>query len=102
MRLTIHKGTHEVGGTCIELEQDKMQILLDLGSPLNDDSRPINIENLKPDAVLITHPHQDHYGLIEQLEASVPIYISELGRNLIDSARIFSRQPLLDRNFIFG
>lgn len=35
MRLRIHRGTREIGGTCIELESEGARILLDLGLPLN-------------------------------------------------------------------
>jgi ribonuclease J len=34
MRLTIHRGAHEIGGTCIELESGDSRILLDFGMPL--------------------------------------------------------------------
>ena len=35
MILTIHRGSHEIGGTCIELEsRGGTRIVLDLGAPL--------------------------------------------------------------------
>ncbi len=74
MRIKIHKGTSEIGGTCIELEQAGTNLLLDIGLPIDPDSAPVNIKNLKPDAVLISHYHPDHFGLIESLEESVPVY----------------------------
>lgn len=35
--LTIHRGTHEVGGSCVEIRTDKAKILIDLGMPLDYD-----------------------------------------------------------------
>ena len=31
MNLTIHRGTHEIGGSCVEVESGKTRILLDFG-----------------------------------------------------------------------
>jgi len=72
-----------------------------LGLPLDESSKPVAVEGLRPNAVLISHPHQDHYGQIESLDRAVPVYISELGKRLIDAARVFSRQPPLDNDFRF-
>lgn len=68
---------------------------------MNANSKPVAVEQLKPDAVIISHPHQDHYGLIERLDQSIPVYLSELGSRLIDASRIFSRQPPLDNDLLF-
>ncbi len=35
LQLCIHRGTREIGGTCVELESSGQRILLDLGLPLN-------------------------------------------------------------------
>src|ERR1035437_7061369 len=35
MKLCIHRGTREIGGTCVEVESSGQRILLDLGLPLN-------------------------------------------------------------------
>lgn len=37
MTLTIHRGTHETGGSCVEIRTDKAKILIDLGMPLDYD-----------------------------------------------------------------
>jgi hypothetical protein len=34
MRLTIHRGSHEIGGTCVELATGATRIVLDAGLPL--------------------------------------------------------------------
>jgi ribonuclease J len=99
MQLVIHKGSQEIGGTCIQLEQDTTTILLDLGLPLREESKPVDVSALRPDAVFVSHSHQDHYGLIIDLDPKIPIYMSELGRKLIDAPRVFRDLPLLENDF---
>ena len=101
MQLIIHKGALEIGGTCIQLSQDDTALLLDLGLPLREGSEPVDLSTLNPDAVFVSHAHQDHYGLIVDLEPSIPVYMSELGKKLIDAARIFSHQAPLSNDFHF-
>lgn len=72
-----------------------------MGTPLKEGSKPVDVSKLKPDAVLVSHPHQDHYGLVASMDRDIPVYISELGKNLIDAACIFSRRELLLNVFRF-
>lgn len=88
MKLTIHRGSNEIGGTCIQVTSGKTTILLDAGLPLSDNSPLIDVTNLKVDAVLISHPHQDHFGLMDCFPRETPVYIGELGRNLIDTTSV--------------
>lgn len=89
MEIVIHRGSKEIGGTCIQLSTDTTTILLDLGQPLSMKSRQIDVAALQPDAVIVSHPHQDHFGLIDELDPKIPVYISSLGKSLIDATRVF-------------
>lgn len=99
MKITIHRGSQEIGGTCIELATNQTSILLDLGAPLSKTSRELDPMQLNADAVLISHPHQDHYGLIDKIDAKTPVYIGALGKSLIDATRIFIKHDLPRNNF---
>jgi ribonuclease J len=88
MNIIIHRGAREIGGTCIQLSTTTATILLDLGLPLSEASRKLDVASFRPDAVLISHPHQDHFGLIDALDPSVPVYVGELGKRLIDAPRM--------------
>lgn len=101
MKIIIHRGTNEIGGTVIELLTENTKILLDLGLPLSAESKPVDIKQIEPDAVFISHPHQDHFGLISDLDDEVPVYIGELGKNLIDATKIFLGTELDTNNFQF-
>jgi len=95
LKVLIHRGSNEIGGTCIRLTTEQSSILLDLGLPLSKYSKEIDVATLKPDAVLISHPHQDHFGLIEVLKPDVPVYMGELSKNLINATRMLLGNDLL-------
>lgn len=99
MKITIHRGSNEIGGTCIEVSTENTRILLDAGLPLAPDSDIIDLNAINPDAVIISHPHQDHYGLISLLADNVPVYIGILAKELLDATRIFLEKPLHSNNF---
>lgn len=100
MKAKIYRGTKEIGGTCVELTADNGKILwVDLGAPLDDKNPNIDYADNKVDALLISHPHQDHFGLMEKVRTDVPIYIGELSLDLINATKIFRDIPLLSGNF---
>ena len=104
MQLTIHRGTHEIGGSCVEIKSAETRILIDFGLPLDKEvqdnfkklSKPELLknkilpavdglyENSDVDAVLLSHAHPDHYGLINYIDSAIPIYMSKGSRKLIE------------------
>lgn len=101
MKIKVYKGTHEIGGTCIEIKAGNGKTLwIDLGLPLSNASSNVDYaHNSKPDALLISHSHQDHYGLMEHLDSKIPIYIGQVSRDLINATRMFLDRPLSTQNF---
>ncbi len=116
MKLTIHRGTKEIGGSCVELCSNKTRIIIDFGMPLvnaqnerfdsnllNGKSIPELIDShLLPDikglyagetrgvdAVLISHPHQDHYGLLRYINPEIAVHLSKGALALIQASDIF-------------
>ena len=99
MRIRIHRGTKEIGGTCIELEAAGKRIALDVGLPL--DAPETGHERLLPDVrgfreddgsllgVVISHPHQDHYGLARHIRPEVPVYIGRDANNILKAASAY-------------
>ena len=99
-QIIIHRGTHTIGGTCIEVVSGEARLIMDLGLPLmardgyeldQDALLKPSIENgilpaaeglyihQKPSitAVILSHPHLDHYGLMNWVHEDIPIYISQ-------------------------
>ena len=95
MEVVIHRGTREIGGSCVQVTSSGKSILLDAGHPLGDTTSHVDLSALTFSDVLISHPHKDHYGMIEGIEKNKNIYIGELGRKLIDAGRIFMGLSLI-------
>jgi len=94
MKVKIYRGTKEIGGNCIELTADNGKVLwIDIGAPLNTINPDVSYSKNKVDAVLISHPHQDHYGLMGNIDPSVPIYVGSVTYDLIAATRIFRGIP---------
>lgn len=99
MRVTIHRGSNEIGGTSIQVSTANTTVLLDAGLPLSESSKYIDLSAINADALLISHPHQDHYGLMEEIPASIPVYVGEIARGLIEAPRPFLDKPLPHNSF---
>jgi ribonuclease J len=119
MKTIIHRGTREIGGTCVEVTAGNTRILLDFGMPLSDgkgvefdekalENRSIDEliskKKLYPikglykdsvpqiDAILISHSHKDHYGFLKFAHPDIPVYMSRGAEKLIDVLNIFIRK----------
>jgi ribonuclease J len=100
MRVRIHRGCHEIGGNCVEIESHGQRIVLDIGLPLSDAS-PVDLPEIsgltEPDnrlrGIIISHPHPDHYGLLERVTQNVPIYIGAAANRIIGVSSFFTRLP---------
>lgn len=100
MKAKIYRGTKEIGGTCVELTADNGKILwIDLGAPLDTTNPNVDYADNKLDALLISHPHQDHFGLMEKVGTEVPIYIGQLSLDLINATNIFMAKTPFKGNF---
>jgi ribonuclease J len=99
MRLCIHRGAKEVGGTCIEVEHDGARLLLDAGLPLSSpaggDSRLPAVPGLAAGdpsilGVTVSHGHPDHYGLVDQIHPSIPRFAGEGTQRILREAAFFT------------
>lgn len=129
MNLIIHRGTHEIGGSCVEVTSGSSRIIIDIGMPLvNDLGGKFNIEdyeslsedelisekvlpdvkgfykwdtqNKKVDGILISHPHMDHYGFFNYLRDDLIYYIGDSAKKIIDMTCIFTSMKGSINNYI--
>jgi len=74
MKLTIHRGANEIGGSCVEIRSSNNRIVIDIGMPIVTPSGSKTLPDVKGfykhdnrqrliDGLLISHAHLDHYGL---------------------------------------
>lgn len=101
MRVCIHRGSREIGGSCVELEASGKRLVIDLGRPLDasmDEELPLpaigGLDDGSLLGVVLSHPHQDHYGLVHQLAPAIPIFIGEAATAILDGASFFARSGL--------
>lgn len=90
LRLTIHRSASQIGGNCIELEHSSGErLILDAGRPLDapgeaTDLLPETLDLQRPAHVLISHPHQDHYGLLNEIPREWPVYCGAAAQKLMN------------------
>lgn len=99
MRAKIHRGAHEIGGSCVELEAEGQRLVLDIGTPLTTDFDEEVALPAVPGlgggddsllGIVISHSHLDHYGLLDGVAPSVPAFIGEAAARVLKEASFFS------------
>ena len=91
MKITIHRGTDQIGGCITEYEIDGWKLFVDYGEqlpgPTKTDSslkiQGLNCGDLSKSAVLITHYHGDHVGRLSEIAKNIPVYMGYIGCCLI-------------------
>ena len=86
MKLTIHRGSNQIGGCITEYTINGWRLFVDYGEQLSAISlseKSPEIEGLtygdiSKSALLITHYHSDHVGNITHLPQKLPIYMGYL------------------------
>jgi ribonuclease J len=99
MKICIHRGANQIGGSCVEVECRNSRIVLDVGLPLNvvspDDVELPDVPGFtSPDpsllGVIISHPHLDHYGLVSRINKTIPIFLGEAAQRILEVASLFT------------
>ncbi len=117
MNFNIHRGTKEIGGSCLEIWTESTRIVVDFGMPLvNPDKTQFDskvAKNLSVDeligmeilpnieglykrssnfALVLSHAHQDHFGLIKYVNENCKIYLGKATQKIIEITSIFTNQ----------
>ena len=92
MKITIHRGTHQIGGMAAEIRTDTARIIIDMGDELSlePDFRPkalhipgVTDANGRCDAVLFTHNHGDHVGQLGNIRSGIPLYMGGFAKKVL-------------------
>jgi len=98
MRICIHRGSRQIGGSCVEIECEGMRLLIDLGLPLEAESNDKQylpaiqaLDGNDPSllGILISHAHLDHFGLIAHISQNIPIGMGVNARRILSAAAPF-------------
>lgn len=125
MHFIIHRGSKQIGGSCVELRSCKGdRILLDAGMPLAQEDgsdwprgtmtrkgEELRAEGVLPDidglyagstpafaALVLSHAHLDHYGLAHHVHPDVPVYASRGTIEMLKVSRIFIPDAAVPQN----
>ncbi|MBE6851819.1 MAG: MBL fold metallo-hydrolase [Ruminococcus sp.] len=93
MKIHIHRGQDQIGGSIIEISTATTRLIFDVGTEL-DESDQIEVPTIdglfvgikKYDAVFISHYHPDHIGLLGALIDDIPVYMGEKAFDILCSA----------------
>lgn len=101
MKLTIHRGSKEIGGSCVEVESQGKRLLIDLGLPLDAEGDPkqflpkvAGLDGSDPSllGIVISHPHQDHWGLLKMISPAIKIGMGLAAHQILNAAAPFMRE----------
>jgi len=123
VNVTVHRGTATVGGSCIEIATATTRLILDLGLPLFDANRePLDSHQIRrldssemqargflpgvsglfddtasPDAILLSHAHLDHTGLLDRTSLDIPVYATAGTSKMALAGALFANQVAIPR-----
>ena len=91
MKITVHRGSDQIGGCVTEYECNGWKLFVDYGeqlpgAPMSDKQWEIDgltCGDIRKRALLITHYHGDHIGKITELPAELPIYMGKMAKEIV-------------------
>ena len=90
MKITVHRGSNQIGGCVTEYECNGWKLFVDYGEqlpgvPMSDKKLEIDgltCGDIRKSALLITHYHGDHVGKITELPVELPIYMGKMAKEI--------------------
>lgn len=83
MKIKVHRGHDQIGGSIVEIFTKTTKILIDFGEELSP-HQEIDTELILRDcdAVFFTHYHGDHIGLYKSIPNDIPIYLGGIAKEI--------------------
>lgn len=93
-KITIYRGSHQIGGCVTEIKTGNHRIVIDFGQNLpgskaddvmTDEELLHTVFNGKTcDGVLFTHYHGDHIGMYKSIPRDIPLYIGSTAKKILE------------------
>lgn len=108
MVIKIHRGQNQIGGSIIEVSTESTRVVFDVGINL-DETECVKIPAIeglfqgKPlyDAVIISHYHSDHIGLLNYVLGGIPIYIGKQAFSVVQAASSYTNREIMYEPHLF-
>jgi len=97
LKITIHRGTYQVGGCITEIATGTTRIFIDMGDnlpgeqeKLSDKQRKDLVDNIfannkrADEAVFYTHSHPDHTGMMTLVPSHVVQYMNQGTKDILE------------------
>lgn len=108
MIVRIHRGQNQIGGSIIEVSTDSARVVFDIGINL-DETECVKLPAIdglfqgEPlyDAVIISHYHSDHIGLLNYVLDGIPIFMGKQAFAVVKAASNYSNREIKNKPRIF-
>lgn len=95
MKITIERGTHQIGGCATVIRTENHRIVIDCGANLPNTEQEHTITDAELldrlfhrgepcDGVLFSHYHGDHIGLYKEIPEEYPIYMGATAKKIME------------------
>jgi ribonuclease J len=89
--LTIHRGTHQIGGCVTEIAYGRDRVFIDVGADLPGAENPggfAPVEGLTSgdtsrSALCLTHYHEDHIGRLPETPENIPVHMGHTAKAIL-------------------
>lgn len=99
VKVIVHRGQHQIGGSIIEIKTEDTKIIFDAGVNLDEDDEPeypmipgLFEGNREYDAVFISHYHADHVGLLGKILKDIPVYMGEEAYRILYQSNTYRKK----------
>ena len=105
MEITIHRGTHQIGGCVTEFSSGNDKVFIDFGEDLQSN---VSAEPAKKIAGLteadnsnstlfFTHYHGDHVGRLREVKTEIPIYMGKTAKELYKNYAVHTKSKIVEK-----
>ena len=96
MQITIHRGTHQIGGCVTSIRSKNTRIIIDIGEELPSSNKVAKKEfqisgvttgDVDCDGIFVSHYHGDHIGMFNKILDGIPIYMGNIAHKVFLNLR---------------